>query len=152
MVKSVAIIGVGNYLMRDEGVGIHAIARLREMKWPADIDIIDGGTPGVALLHMIEGRKLVVIIDCADFNGKPGEIGVFNAAGLKRDENAEISLHATDLLGALELAKHAESYPEKVIIVGIQPEKIEMGTSLSEIIEESLQNLPEKLREIIGQQ
>ena len=138
--------------MSDEGVGIHAIAKLREMEWPEDIEIIDAGTPGVALLHMIEGRELVVIIDCADFDGKPGQIGVFDAVNLKRDENAEISLHATDLMGALELAKHAGSYPEKVIIVGIQPERIEMGTSLSGTVEKTLNNLPERIKNIIDQQ
>ncbi|MBT3182422.1 MAG: hydrogenase maturation protease [Deltaproteobacteria bacterium] len=147
--KPTAIIGVGNYLMSDEGVGIHAIAKLRTMNWSDDIDIIDGGTPGVALLHMIEGRKLVVIIDCADFEAKPGEISIFNAADLKRDTNDEISLHATDLLGALELAKHAGSYPEKVIIVGIQPEHIGMGTSLSTSVEESLNEIPKTLKDII---
>ncbi len=130
--KPTAIIGVGNFLMSDEGVGIHAISELRKFQWPDSVEIIDGGTPGVSLLHMIDGRKLVILIDCADFGGKPGEIRTFDPEELERDQNSEVSLHATDLLGALALAKSAENYPEKVIIVGIQPKKIEMGTTLSE--------------------
>jgi len=149
MKKPTVIIGVGNYLMSDEGVGIHAIAKLREMKWPDDVELIDGGTPGVTLLHMMEGRKLVIIIDCADFGGKPGKIGIFDPDELRRDENTEISLHATDLLGSLELARRTGNYPEKVIIVGIQPVKIEMGTSLSGDLADSLTQLPDIVKNIL---
>lgn len=149
--KPTAIIGVGNFLMSDEGVGIHAISELRKFQWPDSVEIIDGGTPGVALLHMMEKRKLVMLIDCADFDGKPGEIRTFDPEDLERDENSEISLHATDLLGALALAKSAGSYPEKVIIVGIQPEKIEMGTTLSAPVARTIKSISEFIMPLIPQ-
>lgn len=147
--KSVAIIGVGNYLRSDEGVGIHAAASLEALKWPPDVELIDAGTPGVALLHMIDGRDLAIIIDCADFGGKPGEILTFDPDELRRDENAEVSLHATDLLSALHLARSAGSCPKRTVIVGIQPKSIDMGTKLSPEVSAALPLLPDLIREII---
>jgi hydrogenase maturation protease len=147
--KPVAIIGVGNYLMSDEGVGIHAIKFLENLEWPDDIELIDGGTPGVALMYLLENRKLVIILDCADFNANPGEIGVFDPNDLIRDENSEISLHATDLLSSLELAKKLGSYPDDIVIVGIQPSSIEMGTKLSLEAEKALEDLRPAIDEIL---
>lgn len=147
-VRSIAIIGVGNYLMGDEGVGIHAIENLRSKKWPDDVEIIDAGTPGVSLLHLIEGRKLVVIIDCADFGGRAGEVRTFNPDNLQRDEKKEISLHATDLLSTLELAKRTNNYPEKIVIVGIQPENVSPSSSLSASATQALIRLESIVRKI----
>lgn len=142
----ISIIGVGNFLMSDEGVGIHAVTNLREIKWPDGVEVLDGGTAGVALLHIIDGKDKVIIIDCADFGGHAGEIRVINPDDLVRDERAEISLHATDLLSVLEMAKSTITYPKKVIIIGIQPEKIEMGTTLSPGVEAAITKLPEVIR------
>lgn len=139
----IAIIGVGNYLMGDEGVGIHAAKKLSEISWPNGAQIIDGGTPGVSLIHLIEGRRLAIIIDCADFGGKAGEIRIFNPDDLRHDERACVSLHATDLLTVLELARCTGRYPDKVLIVGIQPEKIEVSIKLSAAIQRALDGLYE---------
>jgi len=148
----IAIIGVGNYLMCDEGVGIHAVSALRELDWPEDVEIIDGGTPGVALLHLIEGRELAIIIDCADFGGNPGEIKTFDPDKLQRDDHAEISLHATDLLSALALARTTGNYPKKIVIVGIQPKEIKMGTKLSEQGRDAIEKLPMTIQELLANQ
>ena len=150
MPKTIVIIGIGNYLMGDEGAGIHAVELLRSQKFVDDIEIIDGGTIGVALLHIMRGKKLVIIIDCADFNGKPGEIKVFDPANLKRDANPVIDLHATDLLSTLELAKSTQNYPDIIRIIGIQPENIGMTTSLSEKVTASLNSLRPAIDTIIS--
>lgn len=142
MKSAIAIIGVGNYLMGDEGVGIHAIEELRSLEWPDNVEIIDGGTPGVGLLHLIDGRDIAIIVDCADFGGVPGEIKIFDPDSLKQDARAESGLHATDLLTALELAKKTVKYPKKVRIIGIQPKTIEMRNTLSEEVKSSLKKLP----------
>lgn len=148
--KPVVIIGVGNYLMGDEGVGVHAIGSLGSLKWPEDVELIDAGTPGLALIHMIEGRELAIIIDCADFGGEPGETKCFDPDKLKRDENAEISMHATDLLSALAFAKSTGNYPKRVVILGIQPKGIEMGIRLSPEVASALPPLPDLIRDLIG--
>lgn len=146
----IAIIGIGNLLMGDEGVGIHAIASLRGLAWPEGVEILDGGTAGVGLVHLLDGRQLAIIIDCADFGGKPGEIRSFDVEDLKRDERDESGLHATDLLTALALARQTGSSAQKTIIVGIQPKSIAMGMSLSPEVQSALSQLPEIIRHIIA--
>lgn len=147
--KPTAIIGIGNYLMSDEGVGVHAIEELGNLKWPDNIELIDGGTPGVSLLHIISGRKLAIIIDCADFGGKPGDIKVLDPENLLPDNKKESGLHATDLLTVLELAKQTANYPKKLVIIGIQPKKIEMGITLTPAILKSLKKLPPVINKMI---
>lgn len=147
--KSTAIIGIGNMLMGDEGVGIHIIERLRTLKWPDDIEIIDGQTAGIALLHSIDKRKLVIIIDCADFGGTLGEVRKFDPEELVRDEKKEISLHATDILSVLALAKKTISYPEKVFIIGIQPKTIAPSLSLSAEVASSIDTAIRQLNDIL---
>lgn len=136
--KSIAIIGIGNYLMGDEGVGIHAIEACRQKNWPPGVEIIDGGTSGVSLLHMIRDRDLAVFIDCADFGGSPGELRVFEPKELKRRPTFEISLHATDLLTSLDLARDTGNYPRSAVIIGIQPSAIRISTELSFEVSASL--------------
>lgn len=138
-VNPIVIIGVGNYLMGDEGVGIHAIERLQKGSWPPGVELIDGGTPGVALLHLLDGRELAIIIDCADFGGKPGELRAFDPADLLREESTMASLHATDILSTLELARRTGHYPKQVRIIGIQPNVMGMGTTLSPEVAKALE-------------
>ena len=146
----VVIIGVGNLLMGDEGAGIHAVALLRGVAWPAGVEVLDGGTAGVGLVHLIDGRRLAVIVDCADFGGAPGEIRSFDAEALARDERTEAGLHAVDLLTALALAKKTVAYPARVVIVGIQPKSIAMGTQLSPEVQSALTRLPEMLKKLVA--
>lgn len=145
----VVIIGVGNYLMGDEGAGIHAIQKLRTAELPYNCEIVDGGTAGFSLLHIIEDRDLVVIIDCADFGGAPGEMRIFDPDDLRREETRTAGLHATDLLTVLNLARAAGNYPLKVIIIGIQPGKIGMGTTLSAKVESALDGIETLLKKHI---
>lgn len=143
--KPIAIIGIGNYLMSDEGVGIHAIKYLEKLKWPDDVELIDAGTPGLSLLHIIEGRSLVIILDCADFGGKPGDVGCWNLNQLKETDESAIDLHAIDILTIIKLLKNLGGNTPEMLLLGIQPEKIEMGTVLSEIVHNSLGKLRSKL-------
>lgn len=139
--KSVAIIGIGNYLLGDEGVGIHAINLCREKRWPAGVEIMDGGTAGVSLLHMIRDRDLAIFIDCADFGGSPGEVRAFDPKSIVRHESSEVSLHATDLLTTLDLASHTGNYPQSAVIIGIQPAALRMTTELSPEVKVSLDSV-----------
>lgn len=150
--KPIVIIGVGNYLMGDEGVGIHATAKLRQEFKNDDCDIIDAGVPSMALLHMIENRKLVIIIDCAEFGGKPGEIITFKPEQVKRERNSIISLHGTDLLSTLDVGQTLGLAQPPIWIIGVQPVKVEMSQELSEEVNKSLDKLAQHIEEIISKQ
>ncbi len=148
--KPIAIIGVGNFLMGDEGVGIHATQKLRKEFKRDDCDIIDAGVPSMALLHMLEGRRLVFIIDCADFDGAAGEIEVFRPDEVKHEQNAEISIHASELLTTLDVGLKIGMEMPPIWIIGIQPGSIEESMELSEDVKDALADLPEIIENFIS--
>jgi len=148
MKKSIAIIGVGNFLMGDEGVGIHAINHLREYDWPEDVELIDAGTPGASLIHLLEDRELSIVIDCGDFKGEPGEILVTDVKRLKKPDEQVLSMHETSLLGTFSLAEKLGIKIGKVILICIQPKNVEMTQELSDECKGSLNKLRDKIEPI----
>lgn len=149
IMKPIVIIGVGNLLMGDEGVGIHACKKLRQLLKREDCEIIDAGVPSMALLHMLEGHKLAFIIDCADFGGDPGEIEIFTPDEVNREDDPIMSLHSTDLLSTLDVAKKIGMDLPQIWIVGIEPSRIEQSMELSEDVSNALLDLPELIENII---
>lgn len=149
--KPIAIIGLGNYLMGDEGAGIHATQALRAMDWPDDVEIIDAGVPSLALIHMIEGRAMAVLIDCADFGGAPGDIRAFSFDDIKHPApDRQISLHAVDIVAAFHIAIQTGMSLPPIWFVGIQPKHIAMTTDLSAEAQAAIMRVPQSVREIIA--
>jgi hydrogenase maturation protease len=137
--------------MGDEGVGVHAIRYLEKSSWPENIELIDAGVPGASLMYLLENRELSIIIDCGDFGAKPGEILVVDAEKLKKPGDEPISLHGTSLLGTLALAKSLDIKLSRVILICIQPKKIEMSEKLSEEVKEALPKVKDQVTNIAYQ-
>lgn len=150
MMKPIAIIGVGNFLMGDEGAGIHGIKKLETIELPKNVELIDAGVPSLALLHMIEGREVAIVLDCADFGGKPGELKAFTLDQIKDPApEKKASLHAADLLSTFNLAQASGIKLPEVWLVGIQPHKVEMSTNLSKEARSAIETLPEVIKSIL---
>ena len=75
--NSTAVIGLGNYLLSDEGVGMHAVEILRKMKYSGGVDFVDAGTPGMNLLHQFDQRERLIFIDSGECGLKPGKYARF---------------------------------------------------------------------------
>lgn len=136
MKNPVVVLGLGNPLMADEGIGIHLIERLMEMaaQYPG-VDFVDGGTASFSVLHHIEGRRKAVFIDCALMDAEPGTLKRFTPQDVRTTKTlAGQSLHETDLLRILSLAEQLDQAPQEVVIFGIQPEQIAPGQSLSDTL------------------
>lgn len=147
--KPIAIIGVGNALMGDEGIGIHAISYLQQFEWPHETELIDAGVPGPSLLYLLEKRKLSIIIDCGDFGGQPGEVLVVPQERLKKAGDTPVSLHETSLLGTLALAEELEMEIGPVILICIQPKTLEMSTNISDEVSHSLPKIKSEILRIL---
>ena len=107
---------------------------------------MDGGTPGIGLVNLLQGRKRVIIIDAAELNDKPGTFKRFTADQVALTGSAErISLHRSGVADALALARTLNIELPEIIFYGIQPERIEWGQTLSEPV----WNAAEKVREAI---
>lgn len=120
-IKPVLILGVGNILLKDEGVGVHAAKRMMNMPFPENVEVIDGGTAGLDLLLFIKGRKKIVVVDCVRGGGKPGTIYRLVPEDLEKEESKILSLHQVDFLETLNMLSMTSKVKPDVIIIGIEP-------------------------------
>ena len=127
-----AIIGVGNVLLCDEGVGVHAARALTHQDLPAHIAVLDGGTEGLGLMDAICGLERLVVIDCVRSGEAPGTIYCFDWDDLPQGGRPPMtSVHQTSLADVLDRLALVSSLP-RITVVGVEPERLEPGLELSE--------------------
>ncbi len=127
---SVLILGIGNLLLSDEGIGIHAVRCLAERELPPGVEVLDGGTSGADLVDHLEGRTKVIVIDAASGDGPPGTVYRCEARDLIEQEGS-LSLHEFGLADSLHMAERLGCAPQRVIVLGVQPATLEPGLELS---------------------
>lgn len=148
--KKVVVLGVGNLLLGDEGVGIHVINKLKNEYFPSSITFIDGGTAGIDLLFFLEDADYVVIIDCMEGSAEPGTIFRLPADKLIPKESGNIaSLHGIGLQEMLFIAKKTGKLPPSVIY-GVQPKTVTLGDQLSPEVNGSIPRLLQLIRQEIN--
>ena len=125
------VLGIGNILLGDEGVGVRIIEALRERAMPEDVEVADGGTGGADLVDLMADRRKVIVVDAAEFDGRPGDILRFTAADLGPRESVGLSLHDLGLAEALTMMRHLGCEPEEVVVFGIKPKRIAPGLDLT---------------------
>ena len=146
------LIGLGNILLRDEGVGVKAVEALgKGFDFPEDVRLVDGGTLGLDLLPFIEGMEGILFVDAVDLQKEPGTIAIIEDEDLPSFLAPKLSLHHVGLSDLLFASSLMGIRPPKISLVGIQPDKIETGLTLSgtvtENFEKFLNTILEKLRE-----
>jgi hydrogenase maturation protease len=136
----IAVIGLGNYLLADEGAGLHVVALLEEKFGDNEVDIIAEGTPGMNLLHQFDGREKIIFIDAGNCGLQPGEFKRFRPDEVQsKKELNGYSLHEFDLISFLHFAKNFPGVNSvEVVIYCIQPHEIKMSDEISPILKESL--------------
>jgi hydrogenase maturation protease len=133
----ILILGIGNILLRDEGIGVHVIKEIEarvacgELVLPDDVEVYDGGTFGIDLLDMIAGRRRVICVDAVAADVPPATILRFTGANLARKKVADMSLHQVGLLEALAMSKQLGCAPQEVIIFGVAPKAMESGLEMT---------------------
>lgn len=140
--KDAVVVGLGNPLMADEGIGLYVVRGLTDgSERSSDVDFIDLGSSLMGVVHAIAGRQKAILVDCAYMGEPPATIRRFNPDEVVSVKAmAHFSLHEGDLLDALGLSKRLGEYPEEVVIFGIQPERIAPGEGLSSALQERLQD------------
>ena len=142
-----AIIGMGNPLMSDEGIGVRVVARLRESGLTDEVDVLDLGTSAMSVLHELEGRDKVVFVDCAMMGAEPGTIQRFSPEEVSSCKvQSGLSLHEGDLLNTIALARRLGTCPEEIVIFGIEPKTIDFGEDLSPELAEQVENYVAAIR------
>jgi hydrogenase maturation protease len=136
------IIGVGNLLLSDEGVGIHVAQRLiQKYKLPEEILVLDGGTLGLDLLYYLEGIENLLIIDAVLMNKEPGSLMRMADDEVPSYMSFKMSPHHIGIPDMLFAAKLKGLYPPNVVLWGVQPGVVELGLDLSKPVTSQLDNL-----------
>lgn len=132
----VAVLGIGNLLLRDEGVGVHLVRALQRRPLPEGVEVLDGGTsPEAAFLAV--GFDKLIIVDAALGGGPPGTVYRLALEEIELDRGLPLSGHELDLFQCLR-ALGPEARPKEVVVIGIEPNEIGSGLDLSPELEARL--------------
>jgi len=148
--KNILVVGIGNYLMGDDGLGIHVIKKLQDEKLPDNVELVDGGTKGLNLMNYFENKQLAIIIDAINIEKKPGELIIIDGENVNRFFKIKYSVHEIGIVDLFDSLMLLDMLPEKIFLIGLQPCKIALQTELSEPLEKNLHLVINKVKEIIN--
>ena len=144
------VIGLGNPLRADDGVGVRVARMLVEQTLPENVEVVDGGTQGLGLVNLMEGRQRVVLVDAADVGRSPGQFVRFDLGETRllsrpgergASSDLHLSVHAAGLRDALLLAQALDVLPDEVVVFGVQPASLEWDSELSQKVDATLPDL-----------
>lgn len=132
--KPVLVLGIGNLLMRDEGVGVHVVNRIMEEgDIPSGVEVIDGGTAGFDLVPLMKDREKIIIVDALSMEDSPGSIYRFTPEDVDSGRRG-YSLHGIGIMDVIGMLRMMGDDPE-IEIVGIVAEDIStLDISLSDAV------------------
>ena len=129
------VVGIGNVLLRDDGIGCHVVHALEEVA-PPDVEIIDGGTCPYVPQLLEDGDKLVVV-DAVKGGGMPGQIYRFRPEDITVEQKPLFSLHDASSIDSLKLMQSWHRISD-VVIIGIEPRELSWGLELSPELQEKM--------------
>ena len=150
-VNRVGIIGIGNEIMSDDGVGVALLRRLGKQSLPENVELIELGVGGMNIIHRLDGLDKALLIDAVNFGSEPGNWKAFTP---EEAEDMRIgrteSLHDCNILEAIKIAVALGRAPEEIIIFGVQPENVGYGIGLSESVAMGLDAMENELLSVIS--
>ncbi|CCQ97300.1 Hydrogenase maturation protease [[Clostridium] ultunense Esp] len=144
----ITILGIGNTLYSDEGVGVHALPLLEEAFAGYDnVELVEGSTDGIKLLGPVESADYLIVIDAINAGKEGGSLIFLYDDEIPAYYGIKMSIHQVTFQEVLFAAKLREAYPNKIVMIGVQPVSLELGVELSEKVRESLPHLVAKVKE-----
>ncbi|MFA5117574.1 MAG: hydrogenase maturation protease [Candidatus Omnitrophota bacterium] len=149
MSKKRAVIGLGNTLRRDDGIGILVLESLLALYKRRHIDYLDFGTASFDLLFKLQGYDEVLLIDAIDAGLAPGELSIFDLSRMRADKlQGAISSHELNLKSIFELARKFK-VKAKIYIAGIQARDVSHGEGLTQALAERKEAIVKEVSEFI---
>ncbi len=138
--RNITIVGVGNRLLGDEGVGLHIIDKLSQIPMPPCVNIIDCGCDLLTLMAYINEPERILIIDAIRAGGEPGEIYSFDYSRLTTARVEMCSAHQVKTVDALRLIKLVcpALADSEIAVIGVEPKAMELSSNLSKEVSESI--------------
>jgi hydrogenase maturation protease len=139
------VLGIGNLVMTDDGIGIRVVQQLADnYSFPPEITIFDGGTLGLDLLPQLEGVDRLLIIDAVETGKAPGSLVRLTGEEVQPVMETKLSPHQMGLKDLLAVATLQGINPPEMVLLGVQPQDIELGVDLSPAV-------AARLDELVGQ-
>ncbi len=138
------VLGIGNVLLRDEGVGVHLLRELErraergDVVLPRDTRLVDGGTAGLGLLPLLAETRAVLLLDAIDLGLAPGAVTVLRGDALRARAGGPRAVQRAGVGDLLAAARLADVLPAAVALVGVQPEEIAVGLALTAAVRAAL--------------
>ena len=151
--QRIVVLGIGNTLLQDEGVGVHAMRQLqREYGDAAGIEFIDGGTLSFTLAGPIAAADGLIVLDAAELKQRPGTVQLFEDEEMDRflGANRKCSVHEVGLLDLLAVTCLTDDLPAKRALIGIQPQWMDWGDAPSAAVAAAIPSACALARDLIG--
>ena len=145
--KKTVVLGVGNELFKDEGIGVHAVRILQTKLLPSDVEVIDSGT-SPEIWPLIDGANKLIIVDAVRGGCEPGTIYRFTPQQIVVDRGVVTSVHQMGILENLSLMELVGGKPTETVIIGVEPAELEPGLELSEQLQE---RMPKIIQTVLGE-
>lgn len=141
---STLVLGLGNVLCGDDGVGIFALEALRRRyDWPEDVALVDGGTLGLALLPMLESAPSVWILDAVMADAPPGSLVALEGESVEPALRDRLSPHQIGVADLLDALHWRDTWPERLRVLGLVPDTLDLRIGLSADVAAGLERLVE---------
>ncbi len=149
--EQVLVLGIGNLLLSDEGVGVHVAQELMAGGTPAGVQVRDAGTPGFELVEELSDGRRVIVVDALQAGLSPGAVRVFAPAEVRESEQVKLSsLHGVGLLDVCRLAQRL-GRRLNVTVIGVQVASVGPGTELSPALRAHWAEIMQRVRQEVNQ-
>jgi hydrogenase maturation protease len=138
----VLVLGLGNVLLGDDGLGAAAVTRIeRDYRIPPGVRIEDGGTLGLSLLNLIADSQHVILVDAVRADEAPGTLVRIDGADVTDAVRDRLSPHQVGVADLLETARLIDCYPSSVTLIGLVPDIIDLAVVRSHVVENGIDTL-----------
>lgn len=141
----ITLLGVGNTIMQDDGFGVHVIEKMQKMKFPDNVQILDGGTLGMELLPYLEGTDKLIIVDAINAKGEIGEFFTFIGDEITRYFTNKLSIHDVGLNDLLAALIFTDKPIKETVVMGVKPAVVALGVDMTEVIADKIDYGVEKV-------
>jgi hydrogenase maturation protease len=146
------VLGIGNTLLTDEGVGVHVVYQLQQdNEFSPDILYMDGGTLSFTLAHSIESCAQLIVVDASEIKSAPGSVQVFENEAMDHfiSTGNKKSVHEVGLVDVMSIAMLAGRLPARRALVGIQPEILDWGEQPTAAVQKAIPAACEAVNHLI---
>jgi len=150
----ILVLGLGNTLLSDDGVGPALLDHLSSSapRWDGQVEFVDGGTQGLALLGHLSGRKALIIVDAVQTGAPPGTVHLMTLGELRSVAPGHVgSAHEGNAGELIAAAQLLDELPARLFVVGVEPQKIATGHGLSAPVKRALPEASKEVHQLLTQ-